>query len=67
MWRLLRRWPLLGVALALLAAYLTLAKLADHDETEGPRTFIAGLAAMTLGAWLYAFASEHRDDDEPGS
>jgi peptidoglycan/LPS O-acetylase OafA/YrhL len=52
-----RRWPLLAVTLALLGAYLTLAEL--DNEREAPRTFLAGLAAMMLGAWLYAVAADH--------
>jgi hypothetical protein len=38
---------------------VTLAKL--ENDTEGPRTFIAGLAAVCLGAWLYAMARHDRD------
>jgi hypothetical protein len=66
------RWPLLWVSVALFGIYVGLSEQTAHsDRLESPRGFIAGLAAMTLGAWLYGLAA-HRgrrddddDDDEP--
>lgn len=64
MWALLKRWPLLTMAVLLLGVYITLAQTSKND---GPRTFIAGLAAMLLGAWLYSYAhgdtSENKSND----
>jgi hypothetical protein len=56
------RWPLLAVAVALVTTYVTMAEVNRGDE--GPRTFVAALAAVTVGAWLYSLA--RGDEDPPG-
>lgn len=55
------KWPLLAVTIALVSAYITMGEMA-HD-TSGPRTFIAALAAMCLGAWLYSLGRDGRPRD----
>lgn len=67
---LAKNWPLLGVTVALIATYVAMA--GTHIGDDGPRTFIAGLAAVCLGAWLHAEAMRFRDDvrtsdDDSGS
>lgn len=57
----LLRQPLLVMAILLLAAYITMAEINRGDD--GPRTFIAGLAAMTLGAWVYSVARRCNHDE----
>jgi hypothetical protein len=60
-----RDHPLLAVAITLIGAYITMAEWNRGDD--GPRTFVAALAAMALGAWIYAIAQQNAcrqpDDD----
>lgn len=62
-----RRHPLLAVAVALTSAYIGMAEWNRGDS--GPRTFIAALAAVALGAWLYSVARDagyqERDRERP--
>lgn len=62
MWRVLSHWPLLGMAVVLIACYVTMSAARTGDD--GPRTFIAALAAVTLGAWLYSLAHHCPPDKE---
>lgn len=59
---IVKHWPLLGVSVALVAAYIAMSATDTGDD--GPRTFVAALAAMCLGAWLHAEATRHRDTDD---
>lgn len=51
-----KNWPLLGVTIALIGVYVA---MTETHADEGPRTFVAGLAAVTLGAWLHSEATRH--------